>query len=310
MLFVFDTHIANRLEAKLPAERRAFWGSLYKTDSYAVCPLVVFEKLDSLRYGSPEKHMPAIRRELYALRGPEPPRVFPVPRIFLAQTVLGLAQEHPVAPAHVLSTLLEVAHKKTSHIWYERATGEAWIFPSRRTRKGFRLAEMLRIMKEGQESMFASIASAWSSNDFPSPDEWARDAVAQTVLPNDAEACRKLATACRAAYNFQIYVWKQAPAGYNPEKEGNRGDWIDQQLLLYLADPSVVLVSNDRRLRDRIGACGQEDQVWTFDEVWTRHGPGSDDPPKQPARFRSGALGSHRVQARRPLRLCHPPLER
>ena len=98
------------------------------------------------------------------------------------------------------------------------------------------------------------------------PEEWAHYILKAADLPSTIEPCRTLANGCRAAYTLQRFLWTKAVEGYNPKK--HRGDWMDKQLLLYLAYPRAVFVSCEERLPERIVGSGQEHQVKAFDELW------------------------------------------
>jgi len=69
-----------------------------------------------------------------------------------------------------------------------------------------------------------------------------------------------LANRLDAAYQYHKALCDVVTTGsYNFEK--NDGDWRDYQLLFYLCDPTIILVTDDGRLRKRVGESSQRERI-------------------------------------------------
>jgi hypothetical protein len=50
----------------------------------------------------------------------------------------------------------------------------------------------------------------------------------------------------------------------------NSSDWIDFQQLFYLADPSLLFVTEDKDFRNRTSGTTQSNQIVSFDQFFAR----------------------------------------
>ncbi len=97
----------------------------------------------------------------------------------------------------------------------------------------------------------------------PTPEQFAAALMcSQGIVPQKGSDLTSLATATDAAYQYEVALNKLALAdGYDFAAREHAGDWIDSQLLLYLADPEMVLVTSDRKLRDRVRSSPQAERI-------------------------------------------------
>jgi hypothetical protein len=77
--------------------------------------------------------------------------------------------------------------------------------------------------------------------------------------PTD-ERCLKLGSAAGAAYALDRELWRLARTSTYDFSQHD-SDWIDRQQLMYLADPRIVMVTNEQSLLRRISGSGQEERV-------------------------------------------------
>lgn len=75
--------------------------------------------------------------------------------------------------------------------------------------------------------------------------------------PGDVEA---VSEALDAALAYQRYLINTEES-YDFGAEKHRGDWVDFQLLYYLADPNMHIVTNDTKVKSRCGSSKQSGRI-------------------------------------------------
>jgi hypothetical protein len=97
-------------------------------------------------------------------------------------------------------------------------------------------------------------------------DTWARAVLTRMKDPATAENNAKLLSAMEAASLYELTRYGLAKnTNYNFKKY--ESDWLDSQLLYYLADPMVRLVTYDAKIRDRTKGSTQSDRIPHFDDL-------------------------------------------
>ena len=81
----------------------------------------------------------------------------------------------------------------------------------------------------------------------------------QNVIPR-AEDAENLASALNAAYQYEMFLLN-TDRSYDFGAEKHRGDWIDSQLLYYLADPDMYLLTDDAGLKKRCECSHQSNRI-------------------------------------------------
>lgn len=262
-LLFFDTNVIGKLKSKSPPELKRFWAWIHAQHRYAITPLVLVEVMKSLR-DNPEEHLEDVRRELSALRGPGKPIMLPLVGVFLGRTLFGIQGDHPYASARVMAEVL-FAGRRLKRVALHQ-DGRVLLIWSQED-DPIVLDYLIDPIAEGEASMFAALDATKAKRAAPlEPEEWARRTLTGLELAATAENCRILADACKGAYALQRFLWTQAVRDYNPRK--NRDDWMDLQLLLYLAYPRAVFVSCEKKLPNRIAGSGQENRVRAFADLW------------------------------------------
>ena len=262
-MLLFDTNVARALRDRSAQDLKRFWLWVYTHHRYAIAPTVVAEVLNSLRL-DPEPHIESVRRELSALRGPWRPIILPLQGIFLGKTLFGIQREHPHLSAATLAQVLDTG-RKLHHV--ERMQGGRVLLVSKKEPDAIILDYIVDPIVKGQQSMFAALERTKALNAAPlEPDQWAARLLEESGLPATPEAATVMAKACTAAYALQRFLWTQAVDRYNPVKHA--GDWLDGQLLLYLAYERTRLVTCEKQLLSRIKGSGQEDRVVRFEALW------------------------------------------
>ena len=269
---LLDTNVT-RILKDMPEDGLVRWWRFVRGRfRYCVSPLVLAEILNSLR-GDAEKHFQDVRAELRVLHGRTDPTTLPLPGAFVAKQLYAVDRENEKASTEVMAKVLRTAMRATDVVDVE---GRKCLAGSGST--AVVLAHMIDPISEGQASMARALARAAEKHriarergqgrgaDLSSSEEWAAAILSDIAVDDSAANRQLLAQACRAAYAYQRFLWTQTIDRYNPAK--HPGDFMDQQLLLYLADPSLVIVSDETRMPKQIAGSGQEDRLWSFDRVW------------------------------------------
>jgi len=138
---------------------------------------------------------------------------------------------------------------------------------NRRHSAGMDLHLLRDQMKKGQDAHIAALEKLRRGElrVLPAP-EWAARtlrALPAMRIELTSEDAEKLGSALTGAYCHELFLWDQALKGsYDFSK--HRSDWIDLQLLFYLADPFVHLLTHDRKLKARIVGSSQCDRVHDY----------------------------------------------
>jgi hypothetical protein len=269
---LLDTNVARILKDKPDNGLVRWWRFVRRRFRYCVSPLVLAEILNSLRRDA-EKHFQDVRAELRVLHGRADPSILPLPGAFVAKQLYAVARENEKASSEVMAKVLRTAMRATG---VEDVGGQQCLAGSGST--AVVLAHMIDPIGEGQASMAAALAKAAEKHriarergqgrgaDLPSSEEWAAAILSDIAIDDSTPNRQLLAESCRAAYAYQRFLWTQTMDRYNPAK--HPGDFMDKQLLLYLADPSLVIISDEKRMPQQIAGSGQEDRLWPFDSVW------------------------------------------
>ena len=114
--------------------------------------------------------------------------------------------------------------------------------------------------KEGRIKFAEQMAQWRASGAIPARQEVARGFLrSQGIIPGDGDT-EAIADALDAAYHYQIGLAGQDDS-YDYTAQKHRGDWVDSQLLYYLADPSLHILTNDRGLKNRCARSKQAERI-------------------------------------------------
>jgi hypothetical protein len=81
----------------------------------------------------------------------------------------------------------------------------------------------------------------------------------QGVIPQQGDSDR-LAEALDAAYHYELFLLG-TDASYDFAANKHRGDWIDSQMLYYLSDPDMYLLTNDAAVKSRCEPSPQAERI-------------------------------------------------
>jgi hypothetical protein len=75
-------------------------------------------------------------------------------------------------------------------------------------------------------------------------------------------------TTLDAAYHYDQFLWELAEK-HKYDFASHDSDWIDEQQLFYLADPAILFITSDTKIRLRTSKSKQADRVLSFEELKT-----------------------------------------
>jgi hypothetical protein len=105
---------------------------------------------------------------------------------------------------------------------------------------------------------FAKAMGSWRTESvLPPREEHALDFLrSQGIVRCDGD----IEAVADAAHHYKIWLAGQDKT-YDYAAEQHRGDWVDSQLLYYLADPKMHILTNDRALKARCAASKQAERI-------------------------------------------------
>jgi hypothetical protein len=90
-------------------------------------------------------------------------------------------------------------------------------------------------------------------------EKWTAFLRTQGIVPCDGDV-QAIGDALDAAYHYEVWLTKQHLT-YDYKSEKHRGDWVDSQLLYYLADPNMHILTNDGHLQSRCVTSKQANRI-------------------------------------------------
>ena len=125
-------------------------------------------------------------------------------------------------------------------------------------------AERLKAISGHQEWLKIIVESKLN---FPAPEVWAKSVVKDMAVDLSDSQAVLLGNRLGAAYEYQKESFGRATASrkqFNVTKHD--GDWHDNQLLYYLCDPTIHILTDDVELKQKCGSSDQRDRVLLLKE--------------------------------------------
>jgi hypothetical protein len=99
----------------------------------------------------------------------------------------------------------------------------------------------------------------------PDSNKWAHGILESLHDDASAQKCMRASNSLDAAYRYDRALLNMAKnKNYDFSKKSS--DWIDFQQLFYLADPSVLFVTEDKHFKNRTSGTVQANQIVSFDK--------------------------------------------
>lgn len=110
--------------------------------------------------------------------------------------------------------------------------------------------------EDGKKAFAANLSRHRAEKPTPRREEFAASILySQGIIPKDMQDLQAVGEALNAAFEYELFLLG-TDASYDFSAHGS--DWVDQQLLFYLADTGMHVVTNDSRLKNR---CSQSTQA-------------------------------------------------
>jgi len=259
MPFFVDTNVCSKWESDTSVRQN--WLAARKNlesrgQEYVSCPLVLVELLSRLVKPEPRYFSTDLKSFLF-LSNDGGARFLTFPAKFVLKQVLQV--DSPISPFDPADFKQWCAIITASPSREALTNGEVEMGSPLLT-YGVDFAKIKTQHEAGRKAFVERMAYLRQSYVRPTPLQVARGILrGQNVIPQPADA-DKLACALDAAYQYEMFLLN-TDASYDFGAEKHRGDWIDSQLLYYLADPDMHIMTDDVRLKRRCESSHQANRI-------------------------------------------------
>jgi hypothetical protein len=243
-----------------------FCACLGRGFTHCISPLVVTELLYGL-YGGNDPHFRRNQDKLRYLYQASKAFVFlPLPGQFLAKELFAIDRPLPsnVETDYELCVKLAIGAKDKQQILSGRLS--PWGSDQQYT------LDLAKLAKERDDYHLKYIAylEGFRSRGFRFKDKsaWVAGALAHLGLLGTDENGRILLEGAHAWYCFEKFIFSSVSGNYNFKK--HTSDLVDGQILQYLCDRNLILVTSDGPLRQRTVTSKQADRILTPAEFVAR----------------------------------------
>lgn len=265
---MLDTNVAEKLSFTIHGfDIQRIRVDIRRNYRVVVSPQTLIELMNGIIGGKTDDHLQADQRRLRTVVGEDrAPEILRFPGDFSLRTVLGIQSDVPkFTPADFKLWVKTILSARSQ---YELAYGHVRI-PNRGSMTfGLNKPAIANQQNEGKsthrEWLQLAMSGAWS---FPSRDEWAkRIGLGLEVDLTDAQSAL-LGERLSAAYEYQRGTFETAAANpqYNVTKHD--GDWIDNQHLFYLCDPTIFILTDEEGIRSKCRNSDQSSRVLLLKEL-------------------------------------------
>ena len=221
---------------------------------YAMCPEVLIELLCRLEDPQPQ-YFPKDLKSFAFLASQPGTEFLEFPGAFVLKSVLNC--ESPVskfAPAHFKQWLQCVLAAPSRS---DLSAGNVELYESRLMSFGMDLKVVGSQHRKGKDSHVERCYRLRKRGRVPIREEFAAGFLYDLNVIPKAGDVDAIACALDAAFEYERFLFSDPQYKF----ENHRSDWVDQQLLYYLSDPGIRIVSNDGALRNRCGSSAQASRI-------------------------------------------------
>jgi hypothetical protein len=255
--FFADTNICSKWESD-PALGRKWQQVKCELEGgghrYVACPEVLIELLCRLEDPQPEYFSKDLKS--FAFLASQPGTEFlEFPGAFVLKAVLNC--ESPVSrfsPTH-FKQWLECVLAAPSRS--DLSAGNVELYESRLMSFGMDLKIVGKQHREGKDSHVERCNRLRKSGHVPVREEFAAGLLYQLNIIPRAGDVESIAHCLDAAYEYERFLFSDPKYKF----ENHTSDWVDQQLLYYLSDPGIRIITNDSALRNRCGSSAQVSRI-------------------------------------------------
>ena len=261
--FMFDAQIPCYVQSGRIA--RADWESVLRYMSsrarYAVSSITLYELIAGID-GGDEAHFPENRDRVRVLYEPARRELLPLASDFVRRTLfrfpISAEAFQPDKLKQLIEVILHASTKADLKGGRVRLWGQTYGSPiselADQIRRGKKVdADRLERLRQGL--LRASTQETWS-----------RAVLDRMKVPATPENVVKLQAAMDAAWRYELTRYglaKNQPYNF----ADHASDWLDSQLLYYLADPLIHFVTLDTKIKDRARGSTQLNRILHFNEL-------------------------------------------
>jgi hypothetical protein len=265
----FDTQIFTWVAAgKVTAQQ---WKDLLAAISnkyeYRVSMTTFLELLNAVG-GGDEVHFKQNRQRLLVLTDVPRCKFLPLPGEFIRHAILGLPLERPeFSPTTVQKQWLPLIKAAATKVELTTGIPIQTLASGDEVVMGIDLKLVRRQMQDGQKAWVQELRLAKDgSKDMPRKELYAEFFLHFFArAPVTTENINRLGGALDAAYQHLAAIHHDATKS-TYQFERKHQDWIDNQQLIYLADPDCTFVTGDGKLIAKLRRSTQRSQIRHFDE--------------------------------------------
>lgn len=263
MSFIADTNLCSKVPGNPGVEAR--WNQLRGELEgnglrYAISPLVLLELLVGLVTPEPN-HFQSDLRRFHFLAGDGDAELLLFPGAFVLKTVLGVPS--PVARFGSADFAQWLSVTRAAPTRDQLVAGDVELYRSELLSYGLDLGKIAQQHNEGRDEyirhmeMIRERKPALSSRNVRAIGFLRR----QGIIPQKTDIS-KLVTAMDAVETYYENAFKLAvDTDYEFSSPEHSGDSVDFQLLYYLSDPEMYIVTADRKLKKRVSSSQQSARI-------------------------------------------------
>lgn len=266
--FMFDVHIPAYVQnGKISqAEWRCVLKFLSSRARYAVSSITLYELIAGID-GGDDAHFLENRDRLKILCEPAGREFLPLAADFVRRVVF----KRPIRAKAFQSGKLKRWVKVILNAPSKRDLLAGNVLVHRQT-YGSDIAPLVADIREGKRRDVERLEKLQRGQLRASTREsWARQVLLRMDVPASIENLAALHSSMDAAWHYEAFRYGMAK---DPRCNfaTRASDWLDSQLLYYLADPQLHLVTFDARLRARVKDSTQSTRVVLFDDLLSAKG--------------------------------------
>jgi predicted nucleic acid-binding protein len=267
MRFFADTNVVSRaardesFHRRWMAERNAWITNGF---SYAVCPLVLIELLYGLAHSEPAffSHQQKRLQAYASVENIESVEMLPFPGAFMLATVLGVRSPVTTMDAQEFRRWFKIAVCARS--LSELTTGRVELGATNSLQYGLNMD----FISDQHERGVGEHLKVWErvralQLPLPSRNDWAAAKLRAHGIVPTVQDVDLVGRALDAVFFYYTFLYKEAlRPSYRFDK--HHGDWVDNQLLYYLADPGLRVITCDVKFKKRIAGSIQAERLYAM----------------------------------------------
>ena len=253
----FDTNVCGKLTSSYKKHALPFMAEVRKRYRIAVAPTTVFELLRSFKPGTAAYFHQDQAKFRACICGDDFPRYMELPVDFAMRRILGIPNANIDESRQYVKAIL-------------KAGSQAEVF------KVFNPQKLATVFGEGVSQYAWWLENAKShQHPFPSPEEWGVrwwSNYEGFKGPISEEQGASLGKGLTALYAYQKATFEKAQANPNLKVEKRLGDRVDLQQLVYLLEPDMHFLTDDKDIKIRASASEQSQRILMLSELMTTFG--------------------------------------